>query len=106
MTIQRTFDCAVCIKCTLLLPSGYSQLGKGKGQQSLGVGYVVKGKDKFQLFRTFWSHIHLNAKMIKENAAFSKRVLSHVNIEYPQEENTCGVWIHITSMASFLNQVV
>jgi hypothetical protein len=74
MTIQRAFDCAVCIKCTLLLPSGYSQLGKGKGQQSLGVGCVVKGKDKFQLFRTFWSHIHLNAKMTKENAAFSKRV--------------------------------
>jgi hypothetical protein len=46
----------------------------GKGQQSLAVGCVVKGKDKFQLFRTFWSHIHLNANMIIENAAFSKRV--------------------------------
>jgi hypothetical protein len=47
---------------------------KGKGQQRLGVGCVVKGKDKFQLFRTFWSHIHLNAKMMIVNAAFSKKV--------------------------------
>jgi hypothetical protein len=68
---------------------------KGKGQQSLWVGCVVKGKDKFQSFRTFWSHIHFECKDDNRKCSLFKKSLNHVNIEYPKEENTCEAFIYL-----------
>lgn len=74
MTIQRTFHCAVCILCTLLLPSGYSQLEKEKGSKAYGLDVLCKERTNFSHLEQFGPTFILNAKMIIENAAFSKRV--------------------------------